>query len=269
MNWRKNGVIMTELEHFTRTGIIRNPFKLSRNDWTIISKQNIDEKFMLKWKEFLDWKAICTYQKLNEKFIERLSLKYLYLDCIAAHQVLSEEFMDKYANNLNWSLLCSSQYMSEEFIREHLNLVKFGQFPFNSKLNLSIDFIREFADKMDWEGWWLFQPIKYKELYEFKDTVYDWRQISRNSNLPIEVIEHFKNELNWEDVCLKNHLSEDFMEKYIDYINWDSVSYAQDLSEDFITRYADKVNWNHVWEWKTKHFSENFFKQFGKRVIKD
>lgn len=259
---------MTELEHFTRTGIVRNPFKLSRNDWTIISKQKIDEAFMLRWKEFLDWKVICEYQKLSEEFIEHLALKYLYLDMISAHQVLSEYFMDKYKNNLDWGLLSCSQYMSEDFIREHLDLVKFEQLSFNNKLNLSIDFLREFKDEIDWEGWWLFQPLKYKELYEFRDMIYDWRQISRNRNLPIEVIEHFRNELNWKDVCLKTHLTEEFMEEYINYLDWDSVSYAQDLSEDFITRHADKVNWNHVWEWKTKHFSENFFKQFGKRIVK-
>lgn len=260
---------MTELEYFQRTGFIRNPHNLSRNDWHYISKQNINEQFMLKWKNYLDWKAICTYQHLTEEFIEHLNLKYLYLDYISAHQVLSERFMAKYANALDWGLLSSSQYMSEEFIREFSNLIHFPQLPFNKKIKLSIDFLREYKDKIEWDSYWAFVPIKFDILYEFRDRVDDWKIISRNQELPIEVIEQFKNELDWEAVCLKTHLTEEFMEKYIDYIDWDSISYVQNLSENFITRHEDKVNWNYIWHWEIKNFSDSFLKQFGKRIIED
>lgn len=79
--------------------------------------------------------------------------------------------------------------------------------------DLSIDFIREFADKLSWHNISCWQNLSEKAIEEFKENV-DWWYISKKQFYSIPFIEKWKGELDWFWVVLRNKSSKKFMDKY-------------------------------------------------------
>jgi len=89
-----------------------------------------------------------------------------------------------------------------------------------SKQELSLDFIREFKDKVDWKRISYHQKLSENFIREFKDKVY-WYYIS------------------WRQI-----LSEDFIREFQDKVNWDWIAkYQKSLSLNFVLEFKDKLHW--------------------------
>ena len=101
---------------------------------------------------------------------------------------------------------------------------------------LTEDFIREFADKVDWE--WL----------------------SRYQRLSEDFIREFKDKVDWFYISEYQHLSENFIREFKDYVDWDYISSYQHLSEDFIREFKDRVWW--FWISECQHLSKEFIEEF-------
>lgn len=64
------------------------------------------------------------------------------------------------------------------------------------------DFIREFQDYFDYEGWMLIcerQELSEKFLEEFKYKI-DWNKISTYQKLSVPFIERYKEWVNWNNI---------------------------------------------------------------------
>lgn len=82
---------------------------------------------------------------------------------------------------------------------------------------LSIDFIREFKDKIDWHNVSCWQHLSEKQIEEFKDQL-DWWYISKKQNYSLSFIEKWKEKLDWFWVVLRKKKDKKFMDKYRDII---------------------------------------------------
>ncbi len=82
----------------------------------------------------------------------------------------------------------------------------------SSNMELSEEFIREFADKLDWGG--IVQN--------------GWIRRSKTGISACQV------------------LSESFMKEFIHKLDWKMISRYQTLSETFINMYSDSVHWNYI-----------------------
>lgn len=82
---------------------------------------------------------------------------------------------------------------------------------------LSIDFIREFADKISWSAVSCWQHLSEKEIEEFKDQI-DWWYVSKKQKYTLSFIEKWKDKLDWFWVVLRNKNDKKFMDKYKDVI---------------------------------------------------
>lgn len=84
--------------------------------------------------------------------------------------------------------------------------------------NLSNEFIREYADKLDWD------VMNYNIMTE--DFIYQ-----------------FADKVNWVKVSMRRHLSTKFARKFQDKLDWDTISINSSLlNGEFIREFKDKLN---------------------------
>ena len=104
------------------------------------------------------------------------------------------------------------------------------------------EFIREFANKVNWNH------------------VFHYQTLSEN------FIEEFENNIDWWYVSQYQTLSESFIRKHADKVAWNLISMYQTLSEDFIMEFIDKVNitWIQLFQ---KDLSEEFKEKIRKGYL--
>lgn len=157
--------------------------------------QKLSKKFMREFKDKLSWKDISFYQQLDEKFIEQMK-DYVCWRPIYNGQRLSEQFVERHINDehFEWQYVCHNYkiHFSKQFVKKHyyemnimailehatmdeeiwrtiLNDERYKDEDFTIALHvpkLSIDFIREFRDKLN-----LNQRLAY--IYNHDDHFFD------------------------------------------------------------------------------------------------
>ena len=84
--------------------------------------------------------------------------------------------------------------------------------------DLSIDFLRQMKDELDWE-----------------DCISTYQRLSQ------KVIEEFKDYVNWWKICLHQKMSYDFMEKHWDKIEWAALANVYRFDSDFQRRFKPYI----------------------------
>ena len=125
--------------------------------------------------------------------------------------------------------------------------------------DLTEDFIREFADKVDW-GWISMYQYLSEDFIKESQHLVDWSAISTYQHLSEDFIREFVYKVDWDNISASQHLSEDFIREFKDKVNWTYISGCQRLSEEFIREFKDKVNWDFIS--KHQRLSEGFIREF-------
>ena len=130
-------------------------------DWYCVSEyQKLSEGFIEKFSEKVAWFHVSIYQKLSEGFIEKFSKKVNW-DCVSEYQKLSEGFIEKFSKKVDWDCVSKYQKLSEGFIKKHkLEMPwRFDRLPKEERYSL----IKQYCDK---------QKLEYDEskevLYAYK-----------------------------------------------------------------------------------------------------
>ena len=93
------------------------------------------------------------------------------------------------------------QKLSESEIREYADQIDFTQLP--PDLVFSIDFIRQFRERIEWDDLSYFGCIAFNEKFfeEFKDDV-NWNFIltKQKDKITEKIIERFKNERKCKEI---------------------------------------------------------------------
>lgn len=223
----------------------------------LCSHQKLGKQFMRDMKDHLNWYVISAYQKLDEEFIEEMSDKIDWMT-IWGYQHLSENFVRKHMDKINWREVCYNGqiYLSKKFVIEYIdklditNLI-YGHAEvrteelyrtfyqsnfFNSKTrqamsanppnNVSVDFIREFRDKISLD----YKITKFNHsneqfFREFKDKIglIGWEHISFWKKHTWDFLMRFKERINWYGIqpCEESYLTKEQqkeLEKYKIYL---------------------------------------------------
>ena len=118
---------------------------------------------------------------------------------------------------------------------------------------LTEDFIREFADKVNWYFISFCQYLSEDFIREFKDKV-DWYWISRYQRLSEDFIREFADKVDWDWISMFHRISEDFIREFEDKVAWECISECQHLSEAFIREFKDNIYMEGVadsWHYKS------------------
>jgi hypothetical protein len=102
--------------------------------------------------------------------------------------------------------------------------------------DLSKEFIREFADKVNWNDISTYQKLSEKFIREFADKI-NWRYISVQQKLSEEFIREFADKVHWDCISNYQNLSEDFIHEFKDKVDWFNIAISQNLSEEFRTQH--------------------------------
>ena len=171
---------------------------------------NLSNDFLREFKDKIDWRGF-SYSHYN------LSISFI------------EEFKDK----IEWMNILYRNKLNEQFVRRHLTDLKKG-YSFwsdvSSHVELSEQFIREYADKINWE-----YISKYQKLSE-------------------QFIEEFKDEVHWENIIIKQSLNEQFIKKHWKKISihlnsgwkWREMLKKQKLGRRFMREHAKEIPWYDV-----------------------
>ncbi len=145
--------------------------------WRIISSLKLPESFILKFRDRVNWEDILRYQNLSVDFIEEHIINNQYVQ------------MDK---ECIWRFIIMCQNLNEKFLRKYENKIdKFSLWHavFLNQIGLSESFLNDFIHRS-----FLFAS-------EVKD-------------LPINIIEKFKNKLNWDRISKYHVLSDEFYQRF-------------------------------------------------------
>ncbi len=208
-----------------------------------------------------------------------------------ALELSDEELINQFREKINFTDLCECYTLSENFIREFINEINQnleinwnGIVSNKSASELSIEFIREFQDYLDWVEISHFRKLSEDFIREFQDKV-NWYEISIY-NFNESFIEEFKDKIVWETFSKNIDLTEKIIEKYQDRVDWKQLSiHNRNLSKEFIKKFHHKFHWKHfvnsinvnkdlmIWAYQTNESAYesiknkcNSMKQFSKKV---
>jgi hypothetical protein len=141
---------------------------------------------MAEFKNNLDWKLVCEWQKLSEKFISDFRNNVDW-KLVCKYQKLSEKFISDFRNNVDWKLVCEYQKLSD-------------------------DFIIEFDNYLCWEKITRNQILSEKLIVDFHYKLY-WPDVCKFQKLSENLIVDFHYKLYWPHVWEFQKLSRDFIDK--------------------------------------------------------
>ena len=226
--------------------------------WDLIPQnQTLSEPFIEKFADKLNWSEISEHQKLSESFIEKYADKVDWYS-ISKYQKLSESFIEKYADKLNWERVSENQMLSEEFKQKHWAQLYPGlPNPHIEQNNVNVEKennmteyekgLREriaSGEEIDWEGLSGskdFNQLSNEFVKEFADEL-DWGSISEYQKLSESFIEKYADRVDWDWISAVQTLSEAFIEKYSDKVDWKTISRSQTFSYLFFNENKDKID---------------------------
>jgi hypothetical protein len=98
-------------------------------------------------------------------------------------------------------------------------------------------------------------------MHEFVQShAYNWKLISKQPLLPIEVMRQYADRLDWESVCEFRPLPESAVEEFEAYIDWKSYCRYQPLTEGLLQKYYSRLPWPIVVV--RQNLSMNIIKEF-------
>ena len=158
----------------------------------IVCGYQIDEQFLEKYIDNLDFGIISSYLNLSENFMDKYQDKLNWNNLIVC-QVLSERFMEKHINKINWNLIGEHQRLSEKFIEKYSNEINWDDVSMYQKL--SEDFMTKFQNKVDWNLISEYQYLSELFIEKFQDKV-NWELIFKNQKLSNKFRKQFRNKIN-------------------------------------------------------------------------
>jgi hypothetical protein len=146
-------------------------------DWKNLSQNQIlSEKFILEFQNHVYWRHIALFQNLSEKFIENniCKLKHHHPELCKIHikdttfQNLSLNYILKYRNEFDyndWEIISACQKLTENFIIKFNNKIHWDNLGAKYPLDLSINFLHTYKNKINWYTYFKNQKILYTKQF--------------------------------------------------------------------------------------------------------
>jgi hypothetical protein len=160
-----------------------------------------------------------------------------------------EELEKKLKRSRVMSNFCKTNKLSEEFIEKHIDKWdKNGWYSISWYQELTPQFVRKWADKIDWMGI-IFSYhldgdfiLEHWERFSQKIAKYDLiLYLCKRQKLSREVIEKYGDVLTWNWVLSKSKVDEDLLLRYQHHLNFELAVVKQSLSLDFIKKHVGKL----------------------------
>lgn len=201
--------IISSLDYLSDTFIDDMEDKIN---FSILSNRtNLSEYLIRKYKNRLDWNIISYTCKFSNELIDEMKdeINWFYF---VQNRHLDDDIIIKYEKYIDFNILSLNVNISESIIRRFKDIFNFDLI---SIKRLSIEFMRDFKDKLN------------------------WNHISKCMYLDNECIKEFADYLNWKYISKYQVLSEDMIRCFEYDVEWDYIFTYQNLSDEF------KLEYNH------------------------
>jgi hypothetical protein len=169
--------------------------------------------------------------ELIEEFWDKLDIS-----SVSQSKVLTESFIRNNIHRLDPDNLAINRNLTMSLIREfeHIFIRQDTEWSYiSSNKNLDAEFIRKYADKLDW--YHLSKHIKEDVLREHINII-NWMTISSNRNLTMPLIREFKDKLVFSALAYNRNLDESFIYENMDLFKPFMSILMQRQSLEFITK---------------------------------
>ena len=153
-------------------------------DWEMASRnQTLSEAFIEEFADRVDWFYIVGHQEISEDFIKKHEKE---IDestedgrawyAVLANRELSEQFIIDMFPKFYIEDILKRQSVSEKFIREHVDEIdKMGWSNLSANQDVSIGFVQEYSDKIDWTELYCNKYFSDEDLLVLKPAN-EWRR---------------------------------------------------------------------------------------------
>jgi hypothetical protein len=229
------------LSYCFKTLVISNEETLIYFMYDIIRYQKVDEPFMRKYKNYIDWSSLSKHQNLREMFIIEF-LHRINIRNIQIYQVLSEKFISDHFYLLDQELISEYQILSEKFIESYINILNLYKIGENTQL--SQKFIIKYRKKLNIQTICRTQNLEEEtiKILISDNLEIDFSTISWRQNLSNSFIFEYFIFLDLDDIAGFQKLSESLMSTMWKFLNKDIISYNQRFSFNFFRVYKDEIS---------------------------
>ena len=183
--------------------------------YDIATNYELSEDIILECTDILDKEVLIQGLNFSEEFINKaIKKEYLINDDIyelsmATYSNLSDEFINKYKENINWDRMILYISTQSDSFESHTKVIEDKDlWSVISANDLSIDFIRQWKDKLDWSYLSMVKCFTDDEKLEFTDYIM--------TPVQKEISEEF---INTDDLKFSDKMSEEELENLIEEIS--------------------------------------------------
>ena len=176
---------------FLTTLILEEHIFTSLDFYKLVKFHRLDDDFLEKNKDKLNWSFISCFQYLKEETIERFSDK-LDWNFISLNQNMSVDFILKNKDKINWFLIIKNKYLKFDFIFKCQNYIDWNSFTLYSNLNPIV--FSNYKEKINWELLSSKRILNEEFIFKFVDYI-DFNQLLNNNENQKKEIKYYSKKL--------------------------------------------------------------------------
>jgi hypothetical protein len=181
------------------------------NTYDIATNYELSEETILECTDILDKEVIIQGLNFSEDFVNKaIGVEYfddedIYKLSMTTYSKLSDEFINKYKENINWDRMILYISTQSDSFDNHTKVIEDKNlWSVISANDLSIDFIRQWKDKLDWSYLSMVKYITDDEKLEFANYIL--------TPSKIEITEDF---INTDNFKISDKMSDEELENLI------------------------------------------------------
>lgn len=200
-------------------------------------------------------------RKEREEWLKNIEGKHGLWADLCENVPLDDQFIRRYRNYVDWFKVSFYQSPSDQLLLDFYQYFDWSALSRNRKIIERVETLRLFK-KFDWDQISKWKSLSIDFLREFKDKL-NWQAITGNSSFSEDMMNEFRDKVDWKKLASDHYLSNDFIRKHRDRFDWERISYFQDLNEEFVEEMEDYIVWN--WFNPTKSTYSKYSKEFKKK----
>lgn len=231
---------------------IQNSNEIRFEDFVEFVKKNV--------RTWRDVEAMCLHCDLDDEKLSYMELYFVlpksvlrkfkdrvkWSSCFVEYERFDDSFVDEMKDYVDWaSIVLFSKKVTEKCLKRHASRIPFNVL--SSSRILSIGFMKEFKDRLDWEEITKLRINVNKLNDEFISTfsdVVDWEMISESGNLMTEQLEKYKEHIDWRGISIWRSWTLAEMNRFFDLIDWKVIEKIGNfhMSSSTLGRMKSKVS---------------------------
>lgn len=218
---------------------------------------NIPPSFFEEYIDSVDWRLLCLNPGIPMEFFEK-HLKKLHWASLASNHSLTPDFLHRYRMYFQSFDLYSNPYTPLSEIRS----IKYNEsgHHWSRNVHITVEELRErheaslstesyrVSQKIDWVSLCSNPNSKLMPFILEHEDYIEWRPISGNPYVPIELLERNVDKIDWLNLSRNEGIPVEFFAKHKDKLVWSMISSNRNVPLEFLMdpEMKDQISWERI-----------------------